>query len=167
MARFSALRSKLTKALLKRIAKIIVLSLCIGNVIGYLSFYIMMPSVSVPQTSNPSLAVAGLVLLVVGILAGALSDDLESMTIEALSGIGIGVVVGWLLFISPSANPDIIIPNAGGYIYNVIHAALPLIILAVVTLFIGGFIGGMIMESLQAKGASSVFDQKDATKKAE
>ncbi len=158
---------KLSRALLKRIARIIVLSLCIGTVVGYLSFYMMMPSVSVPQTNSPSLAVAGLFLLVVGVLAGALSEDLESMTIEALSGIGIGVVLGWLLFISPSANPDIMIPNAGGYIINVIHAALPLIILAVLTLFIGGFIGGMIMESMQAKGASSVFDRMNAGKKAE
>jgi hypothetical protein len=158
---------RLSRALLKRIARIIILSLCIGMAVGYLSFYMMMPSVSVPQTSNPSLAVAGLILLVVGVLAGALSDDLESMTIEALSGIGIGVVVGWLLFISPSANPDIVIPNAGGYIYNVIHAALPLIILAAVALFIGGFIGGMIMESMQAKGAPSVFDKISAGKKVE
>jgi hypothetical protein len=158
---------KLSKTLLKRIAKIIVLTLCIGTVIGYLSFYMMMPSVSVPETENPSLPVVALILLVVGILAGALSDDLESMTIEALAGIGTGVVVSWLLFISPSANPDIIIPNAGGYIFNVIHAALPLIILAVVTLFIGGFIGGMIMENMQAKGASSVFDRMNAGKKAE
>src|SRR4030042_6523477 len=95
---------KLSRALLKRIAKIIVLALCMGTVIGYLSFYMMMPSVSGPQTENPSLAVAALILLVVGVLAGALSDDLESMTIEALAGIGIGVVIGWLIFISPSSN---------------------------------------------------------------
>jgi len=158
---------KLTKALLLRIGKIIVLALCIGVIVGYLSFYMIMPSVSVPQSNNPSLGMAALVLFVVGLLAGALSEDLESMTIEALAGIGIGVVIGWLLFISPSSNPDIIILNAGGYIYNVIHAALPLIIVAIVTLFIGGFIGGMIMENLQAKGATSVFDKLKAGKKAE
>ncbi len=165
--RMDKLKAKFSRASLKRVARVIGLSLCIGVIIGYLSFHMTMPSVSVPQTTNPSLAVAGLVLFAMGLLVGMLSDNLESMTIEALLGIIIGIVVGWILFISPTVNPDIVIPNATGYIYNILHSSLPLIILAIVTLFIGGFMGGMVMENMQAKGGASVFDKIESMKKLE
>ncbi len=118
----------------------------------------MMPSVVIPETTNPSLAAAAVILLAVGLLVGMLSADLESMAIQMLLGIIIGVVITWLLFISPSANPDIIIPHASGYIYNVLHAALPLILLAVTMLFVGGFIGTTIMEGMAARAAPSPFE---------
>jgi len=150
-------RLRLTKEKLRRVAKIIVLSLAIGAVLGYFTFYMTMPSVVVPQTVNPSMVLAGIVIFLLGLVAGALSEDLESMTIEMLLGIIIGVFIGWLVFVSPAANPDIIIPDAGGYIYNIIHSSLPLLFLAIVALFIGGFIGTMFMDSLYAKDTTSPF----------
>jgi hypothetical protein len=155
---------KLSAALLKRVMRIIVISICIGTVVGYFSFQMMMPSVTVPQTTNPSFAVAALVIFVIGVLAGTLSDDLESMTIEMLLGIIIGVAFDWLLFISPSTNPDIIILDASGYIYTVLHSALPLIILSIVALFVGGFLGGMVMENLQGKVGTSIFEKVEQHK---
>jgi len=165
--RMHKIKAMFSKASLMRVARVLILSLCIGIVIGYFSFHMTMPSVSVPQTTNPSLAVAAVVLLAMGLLAGMLSDSLESMTIEALLGIIIGIMIGWVLFISPTVNPDIVLPNPTGYIYNILHSSLPLIILAIVTLFISGFIGGMVMEGMQAKGGISVFDRHESFKKPE
>ena len=150
----------------KRLLRIVLLSLAIGAILGYLAFHMMMPSVAIPETTNPSLAVVAVILLAVGILIGMLSTDLESMAIQMLMGIIIGVFVSWLLFISPSTNPDIIIPGASGYIFNVLHAALPVILLGLVMLFVGGFIGTTIMEGVAARANPSPFEL-EATKRSE
>ena len=142
----------------KKLARIILLSLAIGAIVGYLCFYLMMPSVVVPETTNPSFVLIAIVLLAAGLLVGMLSADLEAMAIQMLLGMIVGVIIAWLLFIAPSINPDIIIPGASGYIYNVLHASLPVILLGLAMLFVGGFIGTSLMEGMMSKGLPSPFD---------
>jgi len=96
-----------------------------------------------------------------GILVGLLSESLEAITIEVLLSIVIGPLISWLLFISPSFRPHIIIPDASGYIYNVLHSALPLMIISLIVLFVGGFIGTSVMENMIIKAAPSPFAEPE------
>jgi len=45
---------KLTKENILRAGRVIVLSLALAAPIGYFSFYVTMPSVTVPTTTNPT-----------------------------------------------------------------------------------------------------------------
>ncbi len=145
------------KAILLRVLKVLSIAVAIAIVFGYYSFQMTMPSVVVPSTTNPSLIVPGLIFFLLGILVGLIADSLESLTISVLLGVVMGTILGWVIFVSPTLSPDIIIPEASGYIYNVLHSALPILIVGLVLLFIGGFIGNSIMEGLITKTAPSPF----------
>ncbi len=146
-----------------KVLKVLVLSLAVGVSVGYFTFYMMMPSVVVPYTTNPSLLVPTLVLFVLGLVVGFLAEELESTIISVLLGTVLGAVIGWVLFVSPSFHPDLIMPDPSAFIYNVLHAALPLLIIGLVVLFIGGFIGSMLVENLQIKVAPSPFADDDSS----
>ncbi len=145
------------KDILMRVLKVLSIAVAIAVVFGYYSFQMTMPSVVVPNTTNPSLIFPGLMFFLLGILVGLIADSLESLTISVLLGVVIGTILGWFIFISPTLSPDIIIPEVSGYFYNVLHSALPIIIVGLVLLFIGGFIGNSIMEGLITKTAPSLF----------
>jgi len=152
---------KLTKENILRAGRVIVLSLALAAPIGYFSFYVTMPSVTVPTTTNPNLPLMAVIIFGLGILVGLLSESLEAITIEVLLSIVIGPLISWLLFISPSFRPHIIIPDASGYIYNVLHSALPLMIISLIVLFVGGFIGTSVMENMIIKAAPSPFAEPE------
>ena len=150
---------KLTREKILRVCRVVMLSLALAAPIGYFSFYVTMPSVSVPTTDYPNLAVMALIIFGLGILVGLLSESLEEITIEILLGVVIGPLISWLIFISPSFRPYVILPDASGYIYNVLHSALPLMIVSLIVLFIGGFIGTSVMENMMVKAAPSPFGE--------
>lgn len=152
---------KLTRDPFFKAFRIILLSLALGVAIGYFSFYVTMPSVVVPATINPDLPVIGVIMFGIGLLVGLLSENLESITVEILLGTVIGPIFAWLLFISPSFIPDVILPDASGYIYNILHSALPVIIVSLIVLFVSGFIGTSLMEDLMTKAAPSPFAEPE------
>jgi len=149
---------------LLRIARMLAISFAIGTVIGYFTFYMTMPSVVVPNTTNPSLPIIGLILFGIGLLVGLLSESLEILTIEILLGTILGVFMGWFLFVSPSLRTDIVISDPASYIYSVLHSALPLLVLGLIVLFISGFIGNMIMEGMEIKAVPSPFAEEEGKK---
>lgn len=149
-----------------RVLRVLSIAASVAIAIGYFSFQMTMPSVVVPNTTSPSLIVPGLVFLCLGLLVGLIAESLETLTIAVLLGVVLGTILGWIIFISPTINPDIVIPDATGYFYNVLHSALPFLVIGLVTLFIGGFIGNSIMENLVTKTAPSPFESfEDRVKK--
>jgi len=148
---------KFTRENAIRILKVIALSAAIGVAVGYFSFYVTMPSVSVPTTKNPSLLLAGAILLLLGLIVGALSDSLETLAVEILLGIVVGALLGFILFISPTFSPEIDIPFAEEYIFFTLRSALPLLILGGATLFVGGFFGTYAGEHMAVRSAKSPF----------
>jgi len=149
---------KITRATVTKALKIIAFSLVIGLAVGYFSFYITMPSVAIPTTKNPSLEVVGLTLFLLGVLVGALSDDLESTVIESLAGLILGALIGYLLFISPTFSPALDLPFAENYIFYTVRSAMPVLLLGGVVLFIGGFLGTILGEHMAIRSAKSPFD---------
>ena len=148
---------KITRESVIRVLKILVFSASIGVVVGYFSFYVTMPSVTVPTTKNPSLLLPGVILLLLGLIVGALSESLEDLAVEILLGIVEGALLGFILFISPTFTPEIEIPFPQDYIFFTLRSALPLLILGGATLFVGGFFGTYAGEHMAVRSAKSPF----------
>ena len=89
---------------LRRLLKVLVVAAFLGLALGYANFYFVFPNVSVPATDEASLLLILVVLLLAAILSGLVTEDLPSSVTQAFLSIPIGILVAFLLAISPLAS---------------------------------------------------------------
>ena len=86
---------------LRRLLKILLVASFLGLALGYANFYFVFPNVSVPASEEASLLIILVVLLMAAILSGLVTEDLPSSVMQAFLSIPIGILVAFLLAISP------------------------------------------------------------------
>lgn len=127
--------------ILLRIGKILVLSALLAAVLGFVFFQTIFPSVSVPLTERYPAWLAVLTFLAIGLLAGFLADSVESVSVLAVLPVFAGLFGAYLIFISPVAAEDVVGDVLTQFFFVIVRMALPLVFVAVIALFIAGFLG--------------------------
>ena len=127
--------------ILLRIGKILLLSGLLAAVLGFIFFQTIFPSVSVPLTERYPSWLAILTFLAIGLLAGFLSDSVESVAVLAVLPVVAGLFGAYLIFISPVAVDQVVGDVLTQFFFVIVRLALPLVFVAVITLFFAGFLG--------------------------
>lgn len=149
------------KETLAKIGRIVVLSTLLGTALGYIYFQTVFPSVSVPLTDRYPSWLFILTLLGMGLLAGILADSLESLAIHSILSVLAGLIGAYFIFTSPVAAEEVSGVVLSQFFFVIVRMVLPLVLLAFITIFVGGFFGHWLYRTSQLREPQpSLFDRK-------
>ena len=87
---------------LRRLARILLVSLLPSLALGYAIFYVLFPLATFPVSSDASFGWILFVLIAAAILAGFVAEDLPAALTAGFFGVVLGILVGVLLTLSPA-----------------------------------------------------------------
>lgn len=116
------------------------MSLFLGLALGYVLFYGIYPTVSVPADSAPSLGTILLALSVPAFLAGLATEDLRALMVELFGSLVVGGGVATAVLVSPVLTGTILV-NAGDLPGYVLQFGFALMFLGLIVYFVVGILG--------------------------
>jgi hypothetical protein len=147
------------KSLLK-VARVLVLSALLGIPLSYIYFQTIFPSVSVPLTERFPSWLFILTVFALGFLAGILSDSLESIAVQSILSVLVGLAGAYFIFTSPVAAEEVTGGILSQFFFVIVRMVLPLVILAIILLFMAGFFGQWLYRTVQLQEPRpSIFDR--------
>ena len=130
----------------------------LGIGLGYLAFIAYLPSVSFPSTDRPTPLVILGVLFGLGVLAGFLSDDVQSVVVQSFLGVGFGILVDFVMIVSPAFHPGIISDVPSELLLVAIKFGLPIWLLSFLVWIVAGLVGLYLVDLFRRRlPASEVF----------
>jgi len=130
---------------LRRPLRALAISAFLGLALGYSVFYFVFPNVSVPAAAEASLPLIVGILATAAIVAGLVTEDLPADVVQGFVSIPIGVLIAFVLAISPSATGFLEV-RADEILAFVVRLGFPLYLLAVPLNTVFGLVGLLIRE---------------------
>lgn len=127
--------------------QVVLLSAFLGLALGYVVFYGIYPTLTVPTASSPAL---GGILLALGIpafLAGLATEDLKALMAQLFGGLVVGGGVTTAILVSPVLSGTILV-NASDLPFYVLQYGFAIMLLGIIVFFVLGIAGLGVRESV-------------------
>lgn len=144
---------------LLELGRTFLVSAALGVALAYIFFQTIFPSLSVPITERIPPWLFTLIFLLMGFLAGILLDSLEAVAVMSILSVIIGAVGAYFIFVSPTAAEEVT-GEASEAFFAVIRMTIPLVLLGIIAIFTGGFLGQWFYQNAESREEKpSIFDR--------
>lgn len=132
---------------LRWLRNVVLLSVFLGLALGYVLFYSIYPTVSVPADSAPSLGTILVALSIPAFLAGLATEDLRALMAQLFGGLVVGGGVTTAVLVSPVLTGTILV-NASDLPGYVLQFGFALMFLGIIVNFVVGIAGLGVRETV-------------------
>lgn len=136
-----------------RVSRILLVAFVVGLALGYLFFQSIFPSVAWPPGDRIGPLGIVAIVVVLSFLAGMVAEDMETVAILAPLAPTLGVIIAYATYISPVASEDVVGAELGEFAATILRQSIPLVLLSIVLIFIGGLLGSAFRDRLVARSA--------------
>ncbi len=126
---------------------VVLLSVFLGLALGYVLFYSIYPTVTVPAASAPDLGAILVALCIPAFLAGLATEDLRALMAQLFGSLVVGGGVTTAVLVSPVLTGTILV-NAGDLPGYVLQFGFALMFLGLIVNFVVGIAGLGVRESV-------------------